>query len=131
MRGAASRTSTTRRFLPVPHPPTIPPGRPFSAGEPYSYIQRVEQRYQFTDNFSWTVGHHDTKFGGDVNYLPLTPAFTVNYGGVYDFGSFSAANLGFVNPSPNNLPDFSPLSPVQAYGAGLPGDFIQGIGKPN
>ena len=36
-----------------------------------------------------------------------------------------------MNPSPNTLPDFSPLSPVQAYGAGLPGDFIQGIGKPN
>jgi hypothetical protein len=107
------------------------PGFAFFGREPYSYIQRVERRYQFTDNFSWTVGHHDTKFGGDVNYLPLTAVFTVNYGGVYDFGSFSAANLGFVNPSPNSLPDFSPLSPVQAYGAGLPGDFIQGIGKPN
>ena len=107
------------------------PGFAFFGREPYSYIQRVEQRYQFTDNFSWTVGHHDTKFGGDVNYLPLTAVFTVNYGGVYDFGSFSAANLGFVNPSPSTLPDFSPLSPVQAYGAGLPGDFIQGIGKPN
>jgi hypothetical protein len=107
------------------------PGFAYFGREPYSYIQRVEQRYQFTDNFSWTVGHHDTKFGGDVNYLPLTAVFTVNYGGVYDFGSFSAANLGFVNPSPNSLPDFSPLSPVQAYGAGLPGDFIQGIGKPN
>jgi hypothetical protein len=107
------------------------PGFAFFGREPYSYIQRVEQRYQFTDNFSWTVGHHDTKFGGDFNYLPITAVFTVNYGGVYDFGSFSAANLGFVNPSPNNLPDFSPLSAVQAYGAGLPGDFIQGIGKPN
>jgi hypothetical protein len=107
------------------------PGFAFFGREPYSYIQRVEQRYQFTDNFSWTVGHHDTKFGGDLNYLPITAVFTVNYGGVYDFGSFSAANLGFVNPSPNTLPDFSPLSPVQAYGAGLPGDFIQGIGKPN
>jgi len=28
------------------------------------------------------------KFGGDVNYLPLTATFTVNYGGVYDFGAF-------------------------------------------
>ena len=38
--------------------------------EPYSYIQRTEQRYQFTDNFSWTIGRHNTKFGGDFNYLP-------------------------------------------------------------
>ena len=68
------------------------PGFAYFGREPYSYIQRVEQRYQFTDNFSWTVGHHNMKFGGDVNYLPITATFTVNYGGVYDFGSLSPAN---------------------------------------
>ena len=31
--------------------------------EPYSYIQRTEQRFQITDNFAWTIGRHDTKFG--------------------------------------------------------------------
>ena len=30
------------------------PGFAYFGREPYSYIQRVEQRYQFTDNFSWT-----------------------------------------------------------------------------
>ena len=99
--------------------------------EPYSFIQRVEQRYQFTDNFSWTIGRHNTKFGADFNYLPLTATFTVNYGGVYDFGTFGASSLGFVNPSPTGLPNFPDLSAVQAYGAGLPGDFIQGIGSPS
>jgi hypothetical protein len=88
--------------------------------EPYSYIQRVEQRYQFTDNFSWTIGRHDTKFGADFDYLPLTATFTVNYGGNYDFGSFAA----FPGPFPT-------LNPVQAYGAGLPGDFVQGLGSPS
>ena len=107
------------------------PGFAYFGREPYSYIQRVEQRYQFTDNFSWTIGRHNTKFGVDVNYLPLTATFTVNYGGVYDFGTFSAANLGFVNPAPGVLPDFPQLSAVQAYGAGLPGDFIQGLGSPS
>ena len=106
------------------------PGFAYFGREPYSYIQRVEQRYQFTDNFSWTIGRHNTKFGVDVNYLPLTATFTVNYGGVYDFGTFSASSLGFVNPVPGTLPDFPVLSAVQAYGAGLPGDFIQGIGSP-
>src|SRR6202166_1785816 len=76
------------------------PGYAYFGREPYSYIQRVEKRYQFTDNFSWTLGRHDTKFGGDFNYLPLKATFTVNYGGVYDFGSFNAAALGFVNPAP-------------------------------
>src|SRR6202051_2046681 len=107
------------------------PGYAYFGREPYSYIQRVEKRYQFTDNFSWTLGRHDTKFGGDFNYLPLKATFTVNYGGVYDFGSFNAAALGFVNPAPGLLPNFPILSPVQAYGAGLPGDFIQGIGSPS
>jgi len=94
--------------------------------EPYSYVQRVEQRYQFTDAFSWTIGRHDTKFGGDFNYLPLDATFTVNYGGVYDFGAFSPSLLGFVVPGLS----FPNLSAVQAYGAGLPGDFIQGFGSP-
>ncbi len=107
------------------------PGFAYFGREPYSYIQRVEQRYQFADNFSWTVGHHDMKFGADFNYLPLQATFTVNYGGVYDFGSFSAANLGFSFPAALNVPSFPSLSAVQAYGAGLPGDFIQGIGSPS
>ena len=105
------------------------PGFAYFGREPYSYIQRVEQRYQFTDNFSWTIGRHNTKFGADVNYLPITAIFTVNYGGVYDFGSFSSSALGFVSPIPNT--PFPDLSPVQSYGAGLPGDFIQGIGSPS
>jgi len=103
------------------------PGYAYFGREPYSYIQRVEQRYQFTDNFSWTMGSHATKFGVDFNYISTTATFTVNYGGVYDFGSFSAADLGFSLPGLA----FPGLSPVQAYGAGLPGDFIQGFGSPS
>jgi hypothetical protein len=95
------------------------PGFAYFGREPYSYIQRTEKRYQFTDNFSWSIGRHDTKFGGDFNYLPLQATFTVNYGGVYDFGS-QALFPG--------LPQFSPL---QAYGLGMPGDFIQGLGSPS
>jgi hypothetical protein len=100
------------------------PGFAYFGREPYSYIQRTEKRYQFTDNFSWSIGRHDTKFGGDFNYLPLQATFTVNYGGVYDFGTVHAADLSL----PSVLPD---LSPVQAYGAGVPGDFIQGLGSPS
>jgi hypothetical protein len=106
------------------------PGYAYFGREPYSYIQRVEQRYQFTDNFSWTIGRHGTKFGVDFNYIPTTASFTVNYGGVYDIGSFSATSLGFPSDPANNF-SFPNLSPVEAYGAGLPGDFIQGIGNPH
>src|SRR5437660_6220660 len=107
------------------------PGFAYFGREPYSYIQRVENRYQFTDNFSWTIGRHNTRFGADFNYLPISAIFTVNYGGVYDFGSFSAANLKFAcNPNTvpacpgSPFPAFPSLSAVQSYGAGLPGDFI-------
>jgi hypothetical protein len=100
------------------------PGFAYFGREPYSYIQRTEKRYQFTDNFSWSIGRHDTKFGGDFNYLPINATFTVNYGGVYDFANVHARDLGL----PAAFPD---LSPVQAYGAGVPGDFIQGFGSPS
>ncbi len=109
------------------------PGYAYFGREPYSYIRRVEQRYQFKDNFAWSIGRHDTKFGGDFNYLPLSATFTVNYGGVYDIANIPASEValfGFTNPDPMDLPDFPGLSPVQAYGAGLPSDFIQGLGNP-
>jgi carboxypeptidase family protein len=110
------------------------PGFAYFGREPYSYIKRTEKRYQFTDNFSWSLGRHDLKFGGDFNFLPIKATFTVNYGGVYDVGSIpesEVALFGFVNPDPSNLPNFPGLSPVQAYGAGLPGDYIQGLGSPS
>ena len=97
--------------------------------EPYSYIQRTEQRYQFSDNFSWNVSAHSLKFGADFNYIPLQAVFTVNYGGVYDFGSVTASNLGFDSSvCPNQGNCFQDLSPVQAYGAGIPGSYVQGLG---
>jgi len=100
------------------------PGFAFFGREPYSFIQRTEKRYQFSDTFSWALGRHNTKLGADFNYIPLKAIFTVNYGGVYDFGATSSANLGFPSAFPG-------LSPVQSYGAGLPGDFIQGLGSPS
>jgi hypothetical protein len=98
--------------------------------EPYSYIQRTEQRYQFSDNFSWALRSHNMKFGADFNYIPLKAIFTVNYGGVYDFGSFSAGNLGFPVVTSQNF-QFPDLSAVQSYGAGLPGTYVQGLGSPS
>ena len=52
-------------------------GYAYIGREPYSYIERVEKRFQFTDNFSWTMGHHETKFGVDFNFLPLDATFPV------------------------------------------------------
>ena len=106
------------------------PGFAFFGREPFSFVDRVEQRYQFGDNFSWSVGNHNLKFGADINHLPLTADFTVNFGGLYNFGELSAAqiNSGFGAIPGLSFPAFSP---VQAYGLGIPQVFVQGVGNPH
>ena len=93
-------------------------GYAYFGREPYSFAQRVEKRYQFTDNFSWSIGRHNTKFGADFNYIPIQANFTVNYGGLFDFGSQSL------------FPGVPSFNAVQAYGLGMPGGFVQGLGNP-
>jgi Carboxypeptidase regulatory-like domain len=111
-------------------------GYAFVGREPYSYIQRVEQRYQVTDNFSWTFGKHNAKFGGDFNYIPVSATFTVNYGGVYNFGALDSTSLGFTNlctahGAPGSLcPSFPAFTGLQTYGLGIPSTLVQGIGNP-
>jgi hypothetical protein len=95
------------------------PGVAFFGREPFSFVRRTEQRYQFSDFFSLTAGKHSMKWGVDVNYLPLTADFTVNFGGIYNFGDLSLSS------------STPPLLAIQAYGAGLPQNFIQGVGNPH
>ncbi|MGE5111916.1 MAG: carboxypeptidase regulatory-like domain-containing protein [Acidobacteriaceae bacterium] len=95
------------------------PGVAFFGREPFSPVNRTEQRYQFTDHFSLTAGTHNMKWGADVNYLPLKADFTVNFGGVYNFGDL---NLGSGPPT---------LLAIQSYGAGVAQNFIQGVGNPH
>ncbi|MFZ3215726.1 MAG: TonB-dependent receptor [Candidatus Acidiferrales bacterium] len=98
-------------------------GAAYFGREPFSTENRIEKRYQFTDNLTWSKGAHTFKFGGDFNFIqlgsPSSQIFTLNYGGVYDFGSVSIADGA---PS---------LTPVQAYGLGTPTIFYQGIGTSN
>jgi outer membrane receptor protein involved in Fe transport len=88
----------------------------------------VERRFQWTDNLTWTKGGHTFKFGGDVNLIKIntnaSQIFTLNYGGVYTFGSLDAGSFGF----PSAFPSFNA---VQSYGLGIPTTFFQGIGNTN
>jgi Carboxypeptidase regulatory-like domain/TonB dependent receptor-like, beta-barrel len=101
------------------------PGVAFFGREPFSFVDRVEKRYQFVDNFSWVKGDHNFKFGTDINYLPLTADFTVNFGALFNFGQLSATS---VNSAFAGLPAFTPL---QSYGLGIPQSFVQGVGNPH
>ena len=101
------------------------PGFAFFGREPFSFVRRTEQRHQIADNFSWIKGHHSVKFGVDVNHLPVVADFTVNFGGIYNFGELGATSL---SPAFAGAPNFSA---VQAYGLGIPQVFIQGVGNPH
>jgi hypothetical protein len=94
------------------------PGVAFFGREPFSYVQRVEQRWELLDNFSITKATHNIKFGVDYNLIPLTADFTVNFGGIYNFGAVGLSG------TPG-------LTPVQAYGAGIPQYLVQGVGNPH
>jgi outer membrane receptor protein involved in Fe transport len=104
-------------------------GFAFFGREPFSTEDRTEKRFEWTDNLTWSKGSHTFKFGADVNLLQLRSSksqiFTLNYGGVYSFGSLDAGSL---NPAFAAAPAFSA---VQAYGLGIPTSFIQGIGTSN
>jgi hypothetical protein len=102
-------------------------GAAFLGREPFSTEDRIERRYQWTDNITWTKGRHTMKFGVDTNLIQLrsgaSQVFTLNYGGVFNFGSLSA----------DSLPGFSAADPafsaVQAYGLGIPTVYFQGVGQ--
>jgi hypothetical protein len=104
-------------------------GFAFIGREPFSTEDRIEKRYEWSDDLTWTKGTHTFKFGADVNLIQLhsskSQTFTLNYGGVYSFGSVDAGSLSSAFA---NAPAFSA---VQAYGLGIPTSFIQGIGASN
>jgi len=102
-------------------------GAAFLGREPFSTEDRIERRFQWTDDLTWTKGAHAFKFGADTNLVQLrsgaSQVFTLNYGGVFDFGSLSAGSL---SPLFAGLPGFSA---VQAYGLGIPTVYFQGVGQ--
>jgi outer membrane receptor protein involved in Fe transport len=104
-------------------------GFAFFGREPFSTEDRIERRFQWTDNLTWINGAHTLKFGADTNLIQLTSSksqiFTLNYGGVYSFGGLDAGSISNVFGAAG-APGFSA---VQAYGFGLPTSFIQGIGQ--
>ena len=99
------------------------PGFAYFGREPYSPVNRIERRTEFTDHVTWTHGNHTFKFGGDYNLIQLRSSkaqiFELDFGGDATFGG---------------LPLFGPLPPTtgfQSYGLGIPTEYVQGIGNSN
>ena len=105
-------------------------GAAFIGSNPFSPVDRTEKRFQLTDNINWLPGNHNFKFGADINFVDVEAIFELNFPGLFNFGEVSGGTLaaGFIPGLPSNAPS---LTPVQAYGAGIPGVFIQGFGNPN
>ena len=102
------------------------PGYAYFGKTPFSVVDRVEKQFQLQDNFTVTRAGHTLKMGIDLRYVPIDIRQGQLFGaGEYTFGSLDAAD---VSPALAGLPGFSP---IQAYGLGLPQDFVQGIGIPN
>ena len=99
------------------------PGTGYFGREPYSPVDRIERRFEFTDNVSLVRGKHTFKMGGDVNLIQLRSKkqqiFQLDFGGDVNFGGIS---IGAGVPNTTGL---------QAYGLGIPGSYIQGIGSSN
>ncbi len=105
------------------------PGVAYFGREPYSTVDRIERRHEFTDTIAKTVGRHTFKFGADGNVIQLRSGkaqiFELDFGGVVNFGGISAATF---TSAFAGLPGATDL---QAYGLGLPTTYIQGIGNSN
>ena len=102
----------------------------FIGRELFSPVIRTETRYEWTDNLNVVAGNHNFKFGGDFAFVRIPSAvFELNFAGLFNFGGLSATTLAPFPTLPGigAAPDFTP---VQQYGLGFPGSFIQGYGDP-
>jgi len=107
------------------------PGYAYFGREPYSTVDRIERRTEFTDQVTLIRGKHTFKFGGDFNLVQLRSSkaqiFELDFGGDVNFGGLAASTFGFPNSVAGiSLPGTTGL---QSYGLGIPTTYIQGIGN--
>jgi Carboxypeptidase regulatory-like domain/TonB dependent receptor len=114
------------------------PGYAYFGREPYSTVDRIERRTEFTDHVTLVRGNHTLKIGGDGNLVQLRSGkaqiFQLDFGGDVNFGGLAADTFGFPDAIPVGggqsiaLPGTTGL---QSYGLGIPTTYIQGIGTSN
>ncbi|HMD30517.1 MAG TPA: TonB-dependent receptor, partial [Candidatus Acidoferrales bacterium] len=106
----------------------------FFGREPFSTVDRIERRFQWTDHVTYVLGKHSLKAGVDVNFIQLRSKepqiFELNFGGIYNFGSVDSNGI-VSSVAGAQLSGLPPFTAVQAYGLGLPQNFIQGTGESN
>lgn len=108
-------------------------GTAFIGSNPFSPVDRVENRFQLRDNLTWPIGNHTFKFGADFNWIDGTAKFDLNFPALFNFSQQSASAFitgcdSLALPAAQRCPAFTA---VQSYGLGFPSVFIQGFGDPN
>jgi len=102
----------------------------FIGRELFSPVVRTETRYEWTDNVSLIHGNHTFKFGGDFAFVRIPSAvFELNFAGLFNFSGLQASTLAAF-PTVTGVGAAPDFTPVQQYGLGFPGSFIQGYGNP-
>ena len=99
-------------------------GTGFIGSNPFSPVDRIENRHQIRDNLSWVKGNHTMKFGGDINSVNGNASFELNFPALFNFSQQSCGSLitGCTGPA---------FTAIQTYGLGFPSVFIQGFGQPD
>ena len=105
-------------------------GTAFIGRELFSPVIRTETRYEWTDNLNIVSGNHTFKFGGDAAFIHVNAVFELNFAGVYNFGGLAACGLIAPLCTTPGLPLPPDFTPVQQYGIGVPGNYVQGFGNP-
>ena len=105
-------------------------GTGFIGSNPFSPVDRTENRFQIRDNMTWATSKHTVKFGADFNFVDVTASFQLNFPALFNFSQQSCGSLitASATTSACTGPSFTP---IQAYGLGFPSVFIQGFGNPN
>ena len=114
------------------------PGYAYFGREPYSTVDRIERRTEFTDHVTLLRGRHTLKMGGDVNLVQLrsgkSQIFQLDFGGDVNFGGLAASTFGFPDAIPvggGQVITLPATTGLQSYGLGIPTTYIQGIGTSN
>ncbi len=99
-------------------------GTGFIGSNPFSPVNRTEDRFQIRDNMTWAANKHLVKYGVDFNWISIKAKFELNFPALFNFSQQSCSSLiaGCTGPA---------FTAIQTYGLGFPSVFIQGFGNPN
>jgi TonB dependent receptor-like, beta-barrel len=111
------------------------PGAASIGTEPFAPADRVEKRWQISNNLSRLRAAHTYKAGVDFNIIPATATFPLNQAGLYSFPTTLSVEFPMISAvlgrqlaaalKASGAPDFTA---VQLYGMGLPESFVQQFG---